>query len=409
MKKAFILNKQFSGEWLDNDNNIAHEIIDFLLTDNDEHYVYNLPYGFCNEKIWVNGTDESLRNNKQKYIAKYLLLCDKFTNKKLNIEYVIELEKKIHSYSQRKRKFEIENNKQMAKEIIIKNNIKYNDRYLYELFHQSDECQSYVTFKALRMYKRAFEIKDFEIELSEYNFQRNRGYLYEDKHPEDYKKIELKIEECIKNGKLELFKPINIKSLQKQEKIEIKKTFIDLCMFNYNEQVFTNILYTILSYKNVFNLFLEEFYDKDLNYNELNFILKKEHKIKGGRIDIYASNNNKKIGIVIENKIISGLNGINDKNYSQLDTYYKWNKENHCIPLSFLFVPNYKENEIKSQMNKQMKEKYKIIKYSDIHKFLNKINSNKIFDDARLTCEVQRSKKSVHFICFVCKCSLIKR
>ncbi|WPL36932.1 arsenate reductase/protein-tyrosine-phosphatase family protein [Malacoplasma iowae] len=34
-------------------------------------------------------------------------------------------------------------------------------------------------------------------------------------------------------------------------------------------------------------------------------------------------------------------------------------------------------------------------------------NSN--YQDARLTCEVQRSKKSVHFICFVCKCSLIKR
>ena len=47
MKNAIILNKQFSGEWLNYDNNIAHEITNFLLTDLGEHYIYNLPHGIC--------------------------------------------------------------------------------------------------------------------------------------------------------------------------------------------------------------------------------------------------------------------------------------------------------------------------------------------------------------------------
>ena len=38
------------------------------------------------------------------------------------------------------------------------------------------------------------------------------------------------------------------------------------------------------------------------------------------------------------------------------------------------------------------------------------LNKKSFTDFARLTCEVQHSeKKSVHFICFVCKCSPIKR
>lgn len=53
MKNAIMLNKQFSGEWLNYDNNIAHEITNFHLTDLGEHYVYNLPHTYVNFNVFL--------------------------------------------------------------------------------------------------------------------------------------------------------------------------------------------------------------------------------------------------------------------------------------------------------------------------------------------------------------------
>ena len=54
--QVVILNKIFLGDWLNGDGNIGHEIIDFLLTDFNEHYIYNNPWGHCPNNIRVNGT-----------------------------------------------------------------------------------------------------------------------------------------------------------------------------------------------------------------------------------------------------------------------------------------------------------------------------------------------------------------
>lgn len=63
-KKVIILNKPFLGSWLENQNNIGHEVIDFLKTDNGEYYVFNNPWGVCPDDIFVKGCSPA----KKKYM-----------------------------------------------------------------------------------------------------------------------------------------------------------------------------------------------------------------------------------------------------------------------------------------------------------------------------------------------------
>ena len=68
------MNKPFLGGWLDKQGNIGHEIIGFVLTDDNQYYVYNNPWGICPSNIWVEGTQGFIRNSKEQYIAKYTVL-----------------------------------------------------------------------------------------------------------------------------------------------------------------------------------------------------------------------------------------------------------------------------------------------------------------------------------------------
>lgn len=90
-----MLNKPFQGDWLDLQEHIGHEVIDFLLSDDDEYYVYNNPWGVCPKDIWVDGTKRLTRLKVEKYNAKYLVLAEQGRNS-FQILYVIELDEKLH-------------------------------------------------------------------------------------------------------------------------------------------------------------------------------------------------------------------------------------------------------------------------------------------------------------------------
>ena len=75
--------------------------------------------------------------------------------------------------------------------------------------------------------------------------------------------------------------------------------------------------------------------------------------------------------MVIENKIKSGFNGKTDDGKNQLNKYYEYTeryiKENGIDEAYyFVFVPNYNDLSIDDLM---IKEKYKIIYYSEIYDF----------------------------------------
>lgn len=380
MRNVIILNKLFSGDWLNNNDNIAHEIINFLLTDCNEQYIYNLPYGFCPDEIWVDGSDDKIRTNKEKYQAKYLIMAGKFNDSVLDIKYVVELESKLHSNHYSRNPIIALKNNQLAKEYIDKNKIYYNSKPLYDAFsQQSDICQSYLTFKAKRIYVANSII---QLNLEEYNFQRNKGYIYEDVNLYDYNNLINLIENSIQNKTLEIFQPSRVEN--KITNFEFKSTLFDLTITNDNEQIFTNVLYNIFSYKKIFNFFLKFITKDNSNFvDDIKFEISREKVINNGRIDLYATSN--KLNVIIENKIHSGLNGVKlDDSCSQLQIYYDYDyKKYGRKPLCFIIAPNYKINDLNNEINKydpNMLKIFKIISYAKIAKFLRIAIDNKLFD-----------------------------
>ena len=379
-KEAILLNKPFLGNWLDNASNIGHEIIDFLSTDKGELYIYNNPYGQCpNYKIGVN-------DSTKKYNAKYLVLTSKENakDKSFEILYVVELEELLHRQNSIIHKDKKKQNEQdrenlrerqkIVRNIIDERKITYNGKKLYEIWKNDDTL--YVTFKASKIYRA---VNPILVKMSEYNFQRNKGCLYEDVLPDDFKRLKEKIEDEIKNKNLEEFQPRKIVQ-ETMKLLNETNTFIDLIMQENNEQIFTNLLFSILGDGGLFNLFCEEF--KGINHfqSDDKFKIFRENSIVQGRMDIYAESDRQKV--IIENKINSGLNGLKPKdNESQLSTYYNWAKEEPSIePLCFVVVPDSRKTELSNEIkikDPKMKTIYIIVTYKQISDFLEK-NKDKI-------------------------------
>ncbi|MBU4691024.1 PD-(D/E)XK nuclease family protein [Mycoplasma zalophi] len=389
---VILLNKLFLGDWLDQKGNIGHEIIDFLLTDNNEYYVYNNPWGVCPDDIWVEGTKNLRQWKKEKYLAKYLVLTSGLKNNNFNILYVVELEEKIHRFHtvSKKSNNSSDNTEQYhryenfkcaqkaLKQFMQERKIVYNGKYLYEIYKDNDSL--YLTFKAKKIYKANEEIP---VSNLIYNFQRNKGYLFDDKNKNDYEFVNNLILTSIENKKLIEFNPKtvkedNIRSLKKQT------TFLDLIAFQDNEQAFTNMFYSILSFKDLIKKFCITFQDKKIFDKNSDYEVFKEYVVENGRLDIYARGS--KQNIIIENKIRSGLNGINSEDkITQLSTYYKWaNKvDSEYEPLFFIIAPNFRILEIKNEIEKldpKMKNIYKIISYKEIADFIENEYKNQTLD-----------------------------
>lgn len=363
---VILLNKLFLGGWLDKQGNIGHEIIDFLLTDEGEHYVYNNPLGVCPKDIWIEGT-KFPQLKEEKYLGRYMVLTSEKRGKEFDILYVIELAEKLHRFSAPTDKTKLRGIQKKIQQDIIKNrDIKYNGKYLYDIYKNDDSL--YLTFKGEKMYKADTHITFKE---TTHNFQRNKGYIYDDKDPDDYKKLITLIKDSIKNGTLKAFNPRNVSTSQIGQS-NANKTFIDLIKQEYNEQIYTNILHSILEQGELFIHFCDKFRnDKSFNLTD-NFKVFRETKVVNGRMDICAESDNQRV--IIENKINSGLNGLRPAdNTTQLSIYYRWGKEKPTDPLCFVVAPNCRKAEIEREIKKEdpnMANIYKIIPYSEIADFI---------------------------------------
>ena len=364
MNRAIILNKIFDGSWNDEEGNISHEIIDFALTDEGKYFVYNVPYGCCPKWIHIKG---DIKNKEATHEVDYLYLTSESRNGGFSIKYRIKLIRKLHDYTYHKT---TEDRKKVAasmEQIYEKNHIYYGGKKLSEIL---DTDTPLITFEAAYM-ETATEPP--YIELSEYNYQRNKGYLKEDEYPEDFKKFLCKIEnaEWIRSGLNPIVDP--------GPKAYNKKTFLDLIRKSESEECYTNILYSVLKYNDLFEEFCKKFASKEnIDYSNP-FNIFREYGIVGGRIDICAENISRRV--VIENKLYSGLNGIKKDSGSQLRNYYNWGLKNGNEPLCFLTVPDFRsyrshqarmseiEQEIK-QYDPDMLDKYIIVTYGEISKFI---------------------------------------
>lgn len=210
------------------------------------------------------------------------------------------------------------------------------------------------------------------VQKSKYNFQRNKGCVYEDVFSEDFKILKNKIEVNINNKNLKGFQPRQIDK-RTIETLNAENTFIDLIMQENNEQIFTNLLFSILGNGGLFNLFCEKFKGKNHFQGDDKFKIFRENSKVQGRMDICAESDRQKV--IIENKINSGLNGLKPKdNESQLSTYYKWAKEDKVIePLCFVVVPDSRKTELSNEIrikDPKMETIYTIVTYKQISEFL---------------------------------------
>ena len=370
MKKVILLNKPFLGGWLDKEGNIGHEIIDFLQTDRGDYYVYNNPWGICPQDIWIEGTSGLTKNSKEEYAAQYLLLTGSEHGKEFEILYVIELEEKLHRHNTAKKeenKANFRMRQEEVKKLMREKDIRYNGKYLDEIYGEDDSL--YLTFKGKKIYRAVNPIPVTDLE---YNFQRNKGYIKDDKFPQDYLRVITLIEESIKNGALQEFTPRSVNA-QQIGQVNANRTFLDLIGATDNEQVYTNILHSILEQEDVLKHFCEKYKEERKFDSSGIFKVFRETKVISGRMDVCAESEKQRV--IIENKVYSGLNGIRPADDStQLSTYVNnWGKSKEMEPLCFIAVPNFRIGDIVREIAKRdpaMSNVYSIISYGAIADFI---------------------------------------
>lgn len=378
--KVFILNKPFEGSYTDNEGNVAHEIINYFRADNGKIYIYNNPLGHCPKNIDVNATED--------YKVEYMFLAKKaIMNKKgdttkwseFELTHLIKIKRCLHHESAHdieKNKKKLQDAQNVVKDVINREGIKYSGKTICEIFGH-DDVSLYVTFEAEKIYEAQ---KLIRVKTPGYRFQRNKGYVFSDAMPDAFDAlnvyIDLKYWKDITNGMP--------KADFANYKQNSKKTFLDLILKADSEECYTNMLYAVLSWENTMNLFLKEF-SKNKKVDSNLFCVRRELKIprdrgiKSGRTDICAYNNNQRA--VIENKVFSGLNGIDkNNNATQLTIYHNWAEQQTGLePICLIACPDFRISEINDEIELKMKGIYGFVKYSEISKFLDKLNKSNHF------------------------------
>ena len=390
---VIILNKAFEGSWNEKEGNISHEIIDFFLDDNGNHYIYNSPYGSCNKDIGVLGGNNSCDKKRDK--VEYLIIASpaKIYNatgttiggvnkksSKLNIKYVIKLKQRMTDLG----KTSSLNNKAKYQKLV--NNISYNHKNLFEIFNKDEVLWPLVTFKADGMWEPKGSV---QIDAKDYNYQRNLGYVYKIKNKQTFNSIYQKLGQCKwKKVKLQSLNNGNSNSTTNPK----QKTFLDMIRKSDSEECYTNILYEIFRVPDIINKFIS--YLKKENIARLQSINTNTIKIErekfisnnagAGRMDLAFDGNDYRL--FIENKVYSNLNGIKN-GHSQITVYSEWvNKKSMFYNANikgFILVPDYRVNEvIKSLTSFKENNMCQIITYKQIEEFLKDGNVRKILNNS---------------------------
>ena len=400
MKEIFVLNKPFDGSYMDDEGNIAHEIIDFFVTDNGDHYIYNNPDGqfrsnykdYTIKRMFL--TSGAKMGTKKDKNGKELLGSDgkPIKTSTFRLEYMIEIEEVLHNYSRLNEK--LSSYQENLKQIIKEKNIIYSGLPLDQIYGDLDQSL-YVTFKAKKILKAKNPIW---ITTEQYQFYRNKGYVKSD--DETHKQAFKALNDAIASKEWEEF---HCNSLKNETPISVshrRKTFLDLIMKADSEECYTNMLYQLLDWKDSLQRFITFLNEKRIiknNLSEKPFTIKRELPIqgikKGGRTDICAFTGKLEDPkfddqrIVIENKLYSGLNDVqyDDKIVStQLTKYHEWatalNEERKILePICLIACPDFRINDIKQEIESEMKPIYKFVPYSVIREFLKQLSQEKGF------------------------------
>lgn len=394
-----VLNKPFVGGYISKDGNDAHEIINFFKADNGMHFIYNNPYGQFFAK--QNGTTPNV---------KYVVFTSKTKNKKFTIKYVAKIGCTLHTATISKKNI---NNAKKADDYVKQgtreiadtlkekyqidklDDITYDGVPISKLFSDGLKALPF-TFVCSGFYKPNKEILiNGEDGTFDYNFQRNFGYISENKSYNAYKEIN----EHLKNLDTEFveypitkFKALDYAKNKEDLKSMEPNTFLDLISLHKEEESYTKMLGNLVSCdKRLINSLVDtilknkkpEEYKKDSKINNINdvkgdFVFRNKYLFaeyglsKDGRVDLYSEAENCRL--IIENKIESDIT-INQTNEDQLNRYYNHfnngQKDNSISNIFVILAPEYRHEEIYAELKKyNMDKHWFLIGYSDIYNFV---------------------------------------
>ena len=355
MSKEILINQLFAGKYLDEGENIGHEVINLFKDDDGRNNLYITPSGF------VSGHD-----------IKYVFFV-RNTSKRTTVE-VISMAKGIQVIP-------IEDNKYIRYAGVSLDRI-----FNGNLYHgQSDISKQHVTYRAENVYiprkpiyitiDNCFSSEDYVLRLDTSKQviipQGMRTYFSETDDAIAYSQLESIImneglwddnstEKLYPDGGVYNEPPSFLEVIRKEDDENVFSNLLSY-FFEYNRSSFRKFSMDVLSILDMSTAF--EIY-RETKY----------------RTDIWIESENDII--VIENKINSGINGIKDDS-SQLNNYYneaeREAQENNKRTHYFIFAPNYAKLDI-SKFG--MQDVYKVIYYSDIYEFFIKESEAYIADRA---------------------------
>lgn len=373
LNKEIVLNLMYNGKYLKDDNNIGYEIINLYKSDSGDNYIYLLPYGYYHKKH----TDiETILLVRKLDNLPVLEILGKATG--LEKVYIPGSEENI------------------AKQQQLASTISYGEVSIKDIFRESNYQETFISFKArcvVRPAKKLYIGYSREIEKEKHQLpsdgevvflhtvglpkQAQKQYFHISDDPLNYETLHKIIEEQNNWCDGDSVKKLHInKSLED----ELKQNFFDICGIADRELAFSNILgHFITQYPELLIEFGKgkgidiELYDG----KSLDVIRESE-----SNIDLLIKTQSHII--VVENKIRSGINGMDEREdmaFSQLDKYYNYiqkeyvDKGDNRIPLFVVLRPDYSNVDLlKYQATLPSQKTYYDLKYSELYKFLqNKI------------------------------------
>lgn len=370
--REILFNKMYTGSYTD--EFIGQEIINNFKADNGKQYIYVTPHGGIGKG----------HNNQ---VEDVLFTSSVFSNKFEILSKATGLKQINFSGN------EGDNQSHAEQEQFIRNeNITFGGKLLNEIFLDNPNYKNatFITFEAnkiVRPKKKIFVIKSIEncvlenedsIEIK-IDFSLGHMTAYLDENSEYYHIIK----EVMENQNY--WKEESENAVVDIEKYQIENNFnfLELIKKEDDENIFTNLMYYYFKNSiNLFNEFAKEYLGIEDNFYNIEREKTINDEMNKGRIDLWAESNNNII--IIENKIMSGLNGLDkENNISQLDTYYKYAEavaEGRKI-IGVIFVPNYNKKFVEQEKSKySIGNEYSIITYNKLYKFFND-RQNKFADD----------------------------
>ncbi|HEM3665914.1 TPA: PD-(D/E)XK nuclease family protein [Streptococcus suis] len=372
--REIIINKMYVGGYLSEGDNIGHEIINLYKADDGKNYIY----------LNSQGTIELSRGENSIIV----LLVRKFASKIYKVlakaEGITILDF-ADSKLPRKERYKGQ----------VALGLTYGGVSLVDLFNENsyrgsleEEKNAYTTFVADRVIKpkNQIYITDDESVSGDNTFfiRTNKGFgkqtLREFYNENEKSEPFTDLNEIIENN--ELWEETNttqaISELPEPQK-DPYFNFLKIIRQEDNELAFSNMFAHFFNInRGAFSRFAQEVLSVDI---QTDFTIEREKK----NIDLLISDKNN--AVVIENKIKSSINGINERHdiysdqvQSQLKKYYQFvttdDEYRQKTVSCFIFSPNYNRIDLSKF---SCGEKYTVVYYREIYNFF--VENRNLFDD----------------------------